>query len=39
MGALSFDDLSFCYGISMLLRTQIGRPIEYIGGLDLSNTL
>ena len=39
MSALLFDDLVFCSGISTLLRTQIGRPIEYIGGLDLSNTL
>jgi len=39
MSALLFDDLSFCNGISTLLCTQVGRPIEYIGGLDLSHAL
>ena len=39
MGSLLFDDSSFCDGIFTLLRTQVHRSIEYIGGLDLSYTL
>ena len=39
MGSLLFDDPSFCRGIFTLLSNQVGRSIEYIGGLDLRYTM
>ena len=35
IGCLIFDDRSFCQQISLLLRSQIGRPIQAIGDLEL----
>jgi hypothetical protein len=39
VGCLIFDDPSFCYQVSMLLRTHVGRPIKEIGNLDVSSLL
>jgi hypothetical protein len=39
IGCLIFNDPSFCYTVSMLLRAQVGRTIEEIGGLDVSHLL
>jgi hypothetical protein len=35
-GTLLFDDETFCHQVTALLRQYIGRPIEEIGGLDVS---
>jgi hypothetical protein len=37
LGCLLLSDLSFCESVSKLLEENIGRSIEYIGGLDLSH--
>jgi hypothetical protein len=39
VGCLIFDDIRFCYDVAKLLRQYQGRPIEEIGGLDLSQLL
>jgi hypothetical protein len=39
VGALLFDDATFCHQITNLLRQNIGRPIKEIGDLDISHTL
>jgi hypothetical protein len=38
LGALLFDDATFCHEITALLRQHIDRPIEEIGDLDVSFT-
>jgi hypothetical protein len=35
LGALLFDDATFCHQLTALLRHHIGRPIEEIGDLDV----
>ena len=39
VGVLLFDDISFCWLITNLLKRHIDRLIKDIGGLDLSYTL
>jgi hypothetical protein len=39
IGALLFDDVTFCRQISALLQRYIGHSIQEIGDLDLSSTL
>jgi hypothetical protein len=39
VGALLFDDATFCHQITNLLRQNIGRAIKDIGDLDISHTL
>jgi hypothetical protein len=39
VGVLLFDDISFCWLITNLLKKNIHRFIKDIGGLDLSYTL
>lgn len=35
VGALNFDDPSFCERICRLLQSNVGRPIKQIGNLDI----
>jgi hypothetical protein len=39
VGSLIFDDVSFCWQISNMLKNYIGEAISDIGTLDLSSTL
>jgi hypothetical protein len=39
IGCLIFNDASFCYAVSMLLRAHVGLTIKEIGDLDLSHML
>jgi len=39
VGCLIFSDRSFCSQICNILRNQIGRSIQDIGDLDISQTL
>jgi hypothetical protein len=39
MGLMQFDDPKFCHEMFGLLKTNLGRSIKDIGGLDLSHTL
>jgi hypothetical protein len=36
VGALIFDDRASCNQVLSLLRNHLGRPIEEIGGLEIS---
>ncbi len=39
MGALLFDDETFCSLVSTILKENIGNSITQLGDLDLSDTL
>jgi hypothetical protein len=39
VGCLLFDDRLFCYQISTLLQHQFSSTIEYIGGLEVMQSL
>ena len=39
VGCMALSDVSFCNQLYSVLQSQIGKPIEEIGGLDLSYTL
>jgi hypothetical protein len=39
VGCLIFDDVTFCYALAKKLRVYVGRPINEIGDLDLSDLL
>lgn len=39
VGALIFDDSTFCRQIATILQAHIGEAISDIGGLDVSSTL
>jgi hypothetical protein len=39
VGALIFDDATFCRQIATILQAHIGETISDIGGLDVSSTL
>jgi len=36
IGSLIFDDHPFCTQVALVLQSQVGRPIEEIGNLELS---
>jgi hypothetical protein len=36
VGVLQFDDITFCNQLFALLRSQVGRPTEEVGNLDIS---
>jgi hypothetical protein len=39
ISGMHFDDATFCYQISSILKANIGRSIKEIGDLDLSHPL
>ena len=38
-GSMYFDDVGFCYEIDSILKSNLGRPINEIGDLDLAYLL
>jgi hypothetical protein len=39
VGALMFDNMTFCHGMCEIIKLHVGRTIKEIGDLDVSHTL